>query len=104
MQQNIYFRKDVWDKFKDEENKSGLINELLADLYRVDKVEKTIPKSKNIKDNLDGTISIDDSAKPAVFHNPIKTPDDAVKVIKQVFPNAKSIEPVTYKKTQNWGA
>lgn len=101
MQQNIYFRKDVWDKFKDEENKSGLINELLGDLY---KVEKTIPKSKNIKDSLDGTISIDNPTKPAVFHNPIKTPNDAVKVIKQIFPNAKPIEPVTYKKTNSWGA
>ena len=33
MQQNIYFRKDVWEKFKDEENKSEVINMLLKDFY-----------------------------------------------------------------------
>lgn len=33
MQYNIYFRKDNWERFKDEENKSGLINYLLETHY-----------------------------------------------------------------------
>lgn len=33
MQYNIYFRRDNWERFKDEENKSKLINKLLEDYY-----------------------------------------------------------------------
>lgn len=34
MQYNIYFRKQNWERFKDEENKSGLINKLLSEHYK----------------------------------------------------------------------
>jgi len=34
MQYNIYFRRDNWERFKDEENKSKLINKLLEDYYQ----------------------------------------------------------------------
>jgi hypothetical protein len=34
MQYNIYFRRDNWERFKDEENKSKLINTLLEDYYK----------------------------------------------------------------------
>lgn len=33
MNQTIYFRKEVWDKFKDESQKSDLINLLLSRHY-----------------------------------------------------------------------
>lgn len=33
MQYNIYFRKDNWDRFKNEPSKSDLINSLLASHY-----------------------------------------------------------------------
>lgn len=33
MQYNIYFRKENWELFQDEENKSQLINELLTQHY-----------------------------------------------------------------------
>lgn len=34
MQYNTYYRKDVWEKFKDEENKSELVNRLLVGFYK----------------------------------------------------------------------
>lgn len=33
MQYNTYYRKDVWERFKEEPNKSELVNELLAEHY-----------------------------------------------------------------------
>lgn len=33
MNQTIYFRKDIWDKFQKEENKSDIINKLLGEYY-----------------------------------------------------------------------
>jgi hypothetical protein len=33
MQYNIYFRRDNWERFKDEENKSKLINTLLEEHF-----------------------------------------------------------------------
>lgn len=33
MHYNTYYRKDVWEKFKDEKKKSDLINSLLAEYY-----------------------------------------------------------------------
>lgn len=38
MQQNIYFRKDVWEKFGKEEKKSELVNHLLELHYEDDVV------------------------------------------------------------------
>lgn len=33
MNQTIYFRKDIWESFQDEPEKSSLVNELLAKHY-----------------------------------------------------------------------
>ena len=46
MNQTIYFRKAVWDNFKDETDKSALVNDLLAHHYEIGtKVSKTIKQS-----------------------------------------------------------
>lgn len=81
MQQNIYFRKHIWERFKDEDDKSDLINRLLEEHYDDVAVKKAI-----------GT------ANPVMSPAASKTKQDAVK---EVFPDAK---PITYKKTGNWGA
>ena len=58
MQYNIYFRRDNWERFKDEENKSKLINKLLEDYYSqtssqtphtpLQETEEEKPKPQNI--------------------------------------------------------
>lgn len=40
MQNNIYFQKEVWEYFKDEPNKSNLLNELLRNHYNLNKPNK----------------------------------------------------------------
>jgi len=54
MNQTIYFRKEIWNRLKDEQKKSELINELLAEHYKepritdkdINKIAKTIDKQK----------------------------------------------------------
>ena len=41
MQYNIYFRKEVWELFKDEPKKSELVNRVLKAYY------KQYPKAKD---------------------------------------------------------
>lgn len=43
MNQTIYFRKEVWEKFENEDSKSQLVNELLAKHYGT--LETTPPKA-----------------------------------------------------------
>jgi hypothetical protein len=42
MNQTIYFRKDVWEKFGEEKGKSNIINQLLAEHYGLDPREVTV--------------------------------------------------------------
>lgn len=48
MQQNIYFQKEVWGYFKDEPNKSNLINELLRKHYAFNKTTPAIVKPEPV--------------------------------------------------------
>lgn len=48
MQYNIYFRRDNWERFKNEENKSKLINTLLEDYYKTPHT----PLQETIKEKL----------------------------------------------------
>jgi hypothetical protein len=59
MQYNTYYRKDVWEKFKDEADKSDLVNSLLSEHYGRPKTAtesvilrdppKPLPMSERIK-------------------------------------------------------
>lgn len=44
MNYTTYYRKDIWKRFKDEPDKSDLINRLLAEHYDDVAVEKVIKK------------------------------------------------------------
>lgn len=41
MNHTIYFRKKVWERFKDEEDKSDLVNSLLEEFYEESKPSVT---------------------------------------------------------------
>lgn len=63
------------------------------------------PIIENIKENPDGTISPKDPKTPAKFEQDvIKTPEQAAERVKEVFPEAKPIKPITYQNKSNWGA
>ena len=53
MNQTIYFRKDIWDSFAAEPDKSKLINELLSEHYGLGSVAETKTRSRVSSRRLD---------------------------------------------------
>lgn len=71
MQQNIYFRKDVWDKFGKEKKKSELVNKLLEAHYK-----KIHSLSKGMEDSFKyGDGSGESSEYTKVSETVIKAPE-----------------------------
>lgn len=83
MQYNIYFRKENWDKFQAEENKSELINKLLSNHYtglkvgdrldstpplQVVKIDKTEPVKLQTFNKLKQTLGVKVDAKLCKIH------------------------------------
>lgn len=48
MNQTIYFQKNIWEKLKNEEHKSNLINQLLSEHYNTIASIKKAPKTSKI--------------------------------------------------------
>lgn len=90
MNQTIYFRKDVWEKFQDEKNKSELINNLLDDWYS-GKITNPMPQNK--KPYINSVQGISERV-----HKIIKTPVDAKVVtmakVEKEFAKADSLCPI----------
>lgn len=77
MNQTIYFRKDVWNKFQDEVGKSNLVNQLLAKHYGINPNEITVD-DRPLELNILSIPKKDVNKSVRIVPDIIKTKEDAL--------------------------